>query len=243
MWKKLIAVIIASIIITGLSMTAFAGYDEGGGISGPTSSAAAAKSSAAASNSSTSTAAKETTPAEKNISSKSTYDDFDLTGPDAEFFESIIKVLEEGKPTESKVTIVDIVKPEKLNERVSIYGNKFDISVKTAFNDAVFSVAKLNTVTGKYERIEIDGERSIKVASNYATREFKINYGMNYLLVISYRDSERLASKVQYTVIEVEATKETADDKATAPENPVKKPNSEPLDLQTFIDNLMGKGK
>lgn len=240
MWKKLIAAAIALIIITGLSMTVFAGYDEGGGLSAPTSAAAAAKSSAASKD----TQASQTSQTGKDKSRKSTYDDLEVTGPDAEFFAAIKKVLVEGKPSDNKVTVIEIKKPEKYDEKVSIYSRKFDISVKTEFDDVIFSVARLNNETGEYERIEFDGEKSIKLACGVVSKEVILEYGTNNLLLISYRDSEKDPSKVQYNIIVVEANKETTDDKAVAPEKPVKKPGSDPLSLfETIIDNLLGKGK
>jgi hypothetical protein len=234
MLKKIIAMTIALVIIASFTMTVFAGYDESsGGASAPTSAAAAAARSGSVS--------KEAASADKGKSKKSTYDDFDMTGPDAEFYESIKKVLEEGKPVNNDLKIVEITKPDKAE--ISIYDKKFGISVITEYDDVVFSVAKLNAVTGKYERIAFDGEKSIKLACGTGSAEVILGYGTNNLLIISYRNSDKQASKVQYNAVVVKVSKETADDKAAAPEKAVKKAGSEPLDLQTFIDNLFGKGK
>ncbi|NLK87317.1 MAG: hypothetical protein GX279_07495 [Clostridiaceae bacterium] len=262
MWKKLIAMTIALIIITGFTMTVFAGYDEGtGGISAPTSVAAAAA-AAAARNSALSnetartesgkdrsdTTSEQAAAADaEDKSEKSTYDDLEMTGPDAEFFAAIMKVLDEGTPVSNDLEIILITKPEAINGKVGIYSNKFSISVRTEFHDVIFSVARLNSKTGKYERIEFDGEKSINLACGTETKEAILEYGSNNLLFISYRDSEKQASKVQYNPIVVEVNREAAADKAISPENTIKKPSIDPqatLDsFSTIIDNLLGRGK
>ncbi len=245
MLKKLIALIIALIIITSFTMTVFAGNTEGAGDSVPASVAAAKSSALQAEMSKTDSAGKQEQGSADE--KKSTYADKEIKGPDAEFYAAIKKVLDEGKAVNNELKIIEILKPDVINEKVSIYSKKFSISVKTEFDDVVFSVAILNSETGKYERIEFDGEKSIKLACGTETKEAILGYGMNNLLLISYRDSEKLDSKVQYNSIVVEANKESAADKAISPEKTAKKPTSDPQitleDFKTFITNLLGKGK
>ncbi len=258
MLKKLIAVTIALMILTSLTMTVFAGNTEGASdvAATPTSVGAAKNSSLPKETSQTDKSSTSKTDVVSNQEQgsadaddkKSTYDDNEIKGPDAEFYIAIKKVLDEGKAVDNKLAIVMITKPEAINEKVSIYSKKFSISVKAEFDDVVFSVARLNSETGKYERIEFDGEKSIKLACGTETKEVILEYGINNLLLISYRDSEKLESKVQYNTIVVEANRESAADKAISPEKTVKKPSSDPLitldqSFKTFINNLMGKGK
>jgi hypothetical protein len=253
MWKNLIAMTIALIITASFSITAFAGNTEGAGdITAPTSTSAAKnsitikESSQAESVKTKSEAVSKQESADvDDKSKKSTYDDFndlEKTGPDAEFYAAIKKVLEEGKPVNNEVKIVEITKPDKIDDIVSIYKRNFSISVMTKFDDVIYSVAKLNSDSGKYERIEFDEEKSIKLTSGTDTKEILLEYGITNFLLIAYRDSEKIESKVQYTVIAVKASKETVGDKAITPAKTVWTSGSEPSGFDLFL-NSVGKGK
>lgn len=262
MWKKFSALLIAFIIISSLTMTAFAGNTEGVNDAIAPAAVSAAKNSALAkdivqnendaANKSSGTADDKSDKSVQGSSAsddkKSTYANEEIKGADAELYAAIKKVLDEGKAVNNDLSILSITKPEAINEKVSIYSKKFGISVKTEFDDVVFSVAKLNIVTGQYETIEFDGEKSIILACGTDSKEVNLEYGINNLLLISYRDSEKLQSKVQYNSILVEARKEAARDKAVSTDKSIKKTTGNSLTtsiekFELFLDNLMGKGK
>ncbi len=259
MWKKLCAMLIAFMIISSLTITAFAGNTEGVNDATAPTAVNAAKNSALAkdvlqnendgANKSSSTSDDKSEQGDTaSDDKKSTYGNEEVKGADAEFYAAIRKVLDEGKAVNNEQSILLITKPDEINEKVSIYSKKFGISVKTEFDDVAFSVARLNATTGKYETIEFDGEKSIVLACGTDSKEVSLEYGINNLLLISYRNSEKLQSKVQYNSILVEARKEAVRDKAVSTDKSIKKSTGNSFTtsiekFELFLDNLLGKGK
>jgi hypothetical protein len=252
MWKKLLTALIVFIVISCFTVTVFAGNTEGftDAVSTYTGNSTNSDSKDMTQTELNSTDKQQTSSTIDTDKTNTTYanEEDEYNGPDAEFFTAIKQILKEGKAIDNGQTILYVTKPVAIDEKVSIYSNKFSVSVKTVFEDVVFSVARLNEATGRYEMIEFDGEKSIMVACGTETKEVNLEYGTNQLLLISYRSSEKVESKVQYNSILVEANRQSAADKAVSGNKTVKANNTNSFEtlsqrFNTFIDNLIGKGK
>lgn len=131
------------------------------------------------------------------------------TDPETEFRLAIRKVLEEGVPVDNGQFIMTINVPDNIEEQVSIYGTELDFSGETEYTDIEILIARLNSETGMYQIIELpDGDDMIAAGSGVFSKVIELEYGENNLLIISYRSSEKDATRIQYNSISVMALKE-----------------------------------
>ncbi|NMA32969.1 MAG: hypothetical protein GX940_00235, partial [Clostridiaceae bacterium] len=116
---------------------------------------------------------------------------------------------EEGVPVDNGQFIMTINVPDNIEEQVSIYGTELDFSGETEYTDIEILIARLNSETGMYQIIELpDGDDMIAAGSGVFSKVIELEYGENNLLIISYRSSEKDATRIQYNSISVMALKE-----------------------------------
>lgn len=133
----------------------------------------------------------------------------DKSNPETEFWLSIRKVLEAGVPVDNGQFIMTINVPDNIEEQVNIYGKELDFSGVTEYTDIEILIARLNSETGMYQIIELpDGDDMIAAGSGVFSKVIELEYGENNLLIISYRSSEKDATRIQYNSISVMALKE-----------------------------------
>ena len=87
--------------------------------------------------------------------------------------------------------------PDNIEEQVSIYGTELDFSGETEYTDIEILIARLNSETGMYQIIELpDGDDMMAAGSGVFSKVIELEYGENNLLIISYRSSEKDATRI-----------------------------------------------
>lgn len=222
MVKRYIAFLVFIVIITASSMAVFAGNTEGTGAdaSGTGMSGITADAEAGA--------------GEETESDKAR----------KEFNDKYINALKDGKALDNGQFIMTITKPE--NDKDSTYKKSYVISGKSAYDDVVISVARLNRDTGEYELIKnTDGESSWGIGSGVFSTEILLVKGVNNLMFISYRKSEMVAEKIQFNSVTVELLPESLAEKIVKKATDIGNNINKGFDAvkQSVVDIFGGKDK
>jgi hypothetical protein len=222
MLKKLCVILIAAVMFTIFSMTAFAGNTEGSGSIDLPAQGITGDPAAGTQNSVVET--------EEEIARKRFNSEYEST-------------LKNGEALDNGQFIMTITKPE--NDKDSTYKKSYIISGKSEFDDVVISVARLNRKTGEYELIRnTDGDRSWGIGSGIFSTEILLIDGVNNLLFISYRKSEMVEGKIQFNSVTVELLPESITDKVTRKAAEIGKSIAQGIEkIQSDIDIFGRKGK
>jgi|GEM_PF-2883439 len=237
MFKKLIALTIALLIITASSMSVFAGNPEGGGNtpSRPSTGSALTSPGALSKNSTTT----ESAISEELKSNKLLRAAFDA---------ALENALRSGKAEDNGELILHITRPE--NNRESTYKKTYVLSGQSLndYSDLVVSIARYNDKTGEYEpMVNTDGESSWNCYSAFS-KEISLSQGANKIKILAYRKSKMEESKIQVNCFTIEQLNESIADKVVRKTNEISSNVGEDINkisrqVTNLIDLLSGKAK
>jgi hypothetical protein len=246
MWKKFCSSLLALIILTAFSISAYAGQTDGvgsttspaintgaqqnvtggalTGTGGAIKSTATSKGAISDENSATS---------ESAISSKS-------TAPEKKpsFTEVFTNVLKDSTAVNNDYFVMKITSPDK--DKDITYKKSYIISGNSKYDDVVISIAKFNEDKGEYEPMKnTDGETSWAIGEYRAfSKEIILTEGTNKIKIITYRTSEMEeanADKIQRNCYSISFLKPSVLTKA------VNRAADAIMELDIFKNNNKGK--
>jgi hypothetical protein len=209
MLKKLIASLLALLILTTFSVSAYAGQTGGGislqpaGLGTPQSTTGSPIKSTTGSalndmtgspvKGTTGSAFKDMTPSavfsEENITSESAISDKEAGKPG--FEEVFIDALKDGAAVDNDYLIMNITNPQK--DKESTVYKSYVLSGNSKYDDVIISIAKFNEDTGEYEPMKnTDGEYSWEIGEyRLFSKEIILTEGSNKIKMMAYRTSQK----------------------------------------------------
>lgn len=149
--------------------------------------------------------------------------------------------LKDGKALDNDLSLMTITKPETDEESTLI--KSYKLSGKSDYDDVVISVARLNRGKGEYELIKnTAGDSSWGADGGFFTVEISLVDGVNNLMLISYRESEMEAGKIQFNSVTIQRMRERVADTAVS-KRVINPEASIQSNIEFTIDMFGGKSK
>lgn len=232
MLKKVCVILIVVIIVTTVSLSAFAGYpDDIGSTTLPaisTGTGIDASSTGSAVNSTGSGIEKNTSgtgiTADKSSSStdsaigksSSSTQGAIATRKFEDFNKDFIRALKDSNARDDSYLIMEITSPDK--DKDSTYMKSYVLSGNSKYSDVVVSIAKYNEGTGEYEPMyNTNGESSWEIGDfRLFSKEILLTKGTNKIKILAYRKSEienAAVDNIQVNCFTIELLKESIIDK------------------------------